>query len=210
MAVYHIVLIPEKSQRDILNNLKNKLYIWWYRYSTKPSSSDIHISLNQISFDDSWLISTIKEETIKIAKKHKPFSLPYIEVTDKIYTETKNKELNQKYPNWWWWVSLLFENKDNELWSLTKELITIAKWLHIDDIVSYIDKIKSLKNKNERTDNILDHTANHMNICNYALPEKTKEAKSMIEKNIPKEIRFDTLALRNSNWENEFEIKMKN
>jgi hypothetical protein len=73
----------------------------------------------------------------------------------------------------------------------------MAKLLHIDDMASYIDKIKSLKNKDEQSNNILDYTANHMNICNYALPEKASEAKAIIEKYIPKEITFDTLALRN-------------
>ncbi len=168
MAIYHIVLIPEKKQRDRLNNLKNKLYAWWYRYTSRGNSHDVHVSLNEIYFDDMWLM----------------------------------------YPNGRWWVSILFENKGNELWFLAKEVITMAKLLHIDDMVSYIDKIKSLKNKDEQSNNILDYTANHMNICNYALPEKASEAKAIIEKYIPKGITFDTLALRNLNWENEFEIKL--
>jgi len=210
MAIYHIVLIPEKKQRDRLNNLKNKLYAWWYRYTSRGNSHDVHISLNEIYFDDMWLITTIKEKLSKIAKRYKPFTLPYLEITDKIYKQTNNKELNEKYPNGRWWVSILFNNKDNELWFLAEELITMAKLLHIDDMASYIDKIKSLKNKDEQSNNILDYTANHMNICNYALPEKASEAKAIIEKYIPKEITFDTLALRNLDWKNEFEVKIKN
>lgn len=208
MAVYHIVALPEKNQKKYLNNLKNKLYTWWYRYSSKPSSSDVHITLTQIFFEDIWSIKTLKKAIIELAKKHKSFSLPYLKVTDKINKEVENEELKKQYPNWWWWVSLFFENKNNELWLLTTELIEIAKWLNIDDMSSYIDKIKTVKPKHKRTKNILDYTANHMNICNYALPEKTKEAKAIIEKTIQKKIKFDTLALRNLNWKNEFEIKL--
>ena len=210
MAIYHIVLIPEKKQRDRLNNLKNKLYTWWYRYTSRGNSHDVHISLNEIYFDDMWLITTIKEKLTKIAKRYKPFTLPYLEITDKIYKQTRNKKLNEKYPNGRGWVSILFNNKGNDLWSISKELITMSKWLNIDNINSYINRIKTLKFQEEQTDDILDYTANHMNICNYALPEKASEAKAIIEKYISKKITFDTLALRNWDWKNEFEVKMKN
>lgn len=208
MAVYHIVALPEKNQKENLNNLKNKLYTWWYRYSLKPSSSDVHVTLIQISFDDIWSIKVLKKAMTELAKQYRSFSLPYVEVTDKINKESENEELSKQYPNWWWWISVVFENKNNKLWALTTELIEIAKWLNIDDMNSYIDRIKTVKPRHKRTDNVLDYTANHMNICNYALPEKTKEAKHIIEKIIPKEIKFDTLALRNLDGKQEFEIKL--
>ena len=208
MTIYHIVALPAKTQRKKLNTLKNKLYTWGYRYSLKTSSSDVHITLVQISFEEKWLIDILQTAIIELTNKYKSFYLPYIEITNKINKKSRNDELNKKYPNWWWWISLLFENKDNELWSITKKLIKIAKLLNIDDMNSYIDKIKTVKPQYKRTNNILDYTSNHMNICNYALPEKTNEAKSIIEKNIPKKIKFDTLALRNCDWNTEFEIKL--
>lgn len=209
MTIYHIVALPEKSQRKLLNGLKDELYTWGYRYSLKPSSSDVHISLNQLVFDNPGIIPMIKTEIQKLAQKYEIFSLPYTEITEKIYKETDNEELKSKYPNGRGWVSLIFSNKNTSLWLLTKELITIAKILHIDDSNSYIERIKTVKPKHERTDDILDYTANHMNICNYSLPEKTKEAKLIVEKNIPKHIVFNTLALRNENWMLEFEVTLR-
>lgn len=208
MAIYHIVALPEKKQKEYLNELKNKLYTWWYRYSKKPSSSDVHVTLIQVSFENNWIIAILKKQIIEVAKNYKKFSLPYTEVTDKINKNIEDEELSKKYPNWRWRISFLFNNKNNNLWSITEECIKICDQLKINDIDSYIERIKIVKPKSKWTDEILDYTANHMNICNYALPEKTKEAKSIIEKHTSKEIIFDTLALRNRDWKYEFEIKL--
>lgn len=208
MPIYHIVLLPEKKQREHLNELKNKLYTWWYRYSKKPSSSDVHISLLQVSFEDKSIIDNLKEQLMNLAKNYKKISLPYTEITDKININIEDKELSKNYPNWRWRVSFLFNNKDNKLWALTEDCMKISDKLKINDIDSYIERVKIVKPKDQRTNNFLDYTANHMNICNYTLPEKTREAKSIIQKNSPKEIVLDTLALRNRNWKHEFEISL--
>lgn len=73
---------------------------------------------------------------------------------------------------------------------------------------TYVARIKTVKPAAERTDDVLDYTANHMNICNYATPEKTHEAKCLIEQNTPKEIVFDTIALRNAKGNHVREIPL--
>ena len=208
MPIYHIVLLPEKKQREHLNKLKNKLYTWWYRYSKKPSSSDVHVSLVQVSFDNKQIIDDLKKQLIDLAKNYKNISLSYTEITDKINKNIEDKELSKNYPNWRWRVSFLFNNKNNKLWSITENCMKISDQLGINDMNSYIERIKIVKPKNKWTDNVLDYTANHMNICNYALPEKTKEAKSIILKDSTKEFTFEILALRNKNWKHEFEINL--
>jgi len=208
MPIYHIVALPQDKQKTQLNQLKNRLYTWWYRYSNKPNSSDVHVSLIQVSFEDEWMINILKNQILNLSKIYKRFSLPYTEITDKINNKTENAELSKNYQNWRWWVSMLFENKDNQLWIITQECIKICDKLWINDINSYIENIKTVKPKSKWTDNVLDYTANHMNICNYALPQKTKEAKTIVEEQAPKEIIFDTLALRNRDGKYEFEIKL--
>ncbi len=61
---------------------------------------------------------------------------------------------------------------------------------------SFVTKIKKTKDPITRTDNILDYTANHMNICNYALPLYQSEIQRFLDIHIPKHILFDTIAVR--------------
>ncbi len=208
-GIFHIVLIPNKEHRKLLNNLQNDFYIWWFRYTNKPRYSDIHITLTQLNIDNNTqnIIEKLKQKTQQLLKKHKASSLKYHTITKEVKSWENNSKLKIKCPNWRWRVSLLFNNKDNLLWELTTSSIKITEKLNINNIQSYIDKIKTFKPKDERTDNILDYTANHLNICNYCLPDRTEEIHKVTKETIPEKIIFDTIALRDFYWNHIFEIQ---
>ena len=79
---------------------------------------------------------------------------------------------------------------------LAKELILLQKKLGVDDTNELAKCIKAIKPKTLQTKNIIDHIADHLNLCNYTLPQKANEAIEYIQTKLPKEITIDTIGLR--------------
>lgn len=192
--VYRIVALPEKKNLKILNEIQNYLYMNWFRYENKKNKNDIHITLTQVLLNKKE-ITTLQKIILKNNLQSKPFTLSCSNLINEYQDWVKKDEkLKYKYPNWSHRIALFFEK--TPLKELANQLILIQKQLGVDDTEELAKRIKVIKTKELQTKNTIDHIANHLNICNYTNPEKSKEAVEYIKTKLPNEIVIDTIGLR--------------
>lgn len=192
--VYRIVALPENKSLKILNEIQNYLYMNWFRYENKNNENDIHITLTQTLLEKKE-INLLQQKIRKEKISCEPFILSCSNLVNEYQDRVKNdKKLQKKYPNWSHRIALFFEK--TPLKELAKKLVLIQKQLNVDDTEELVKRIKTIKQKNIQTKGMIDHIANHLNLCNYTLPQKANEAIEYIKTKLPKEIIIDTIWLR--------------
>jgi hypothetical protein len=182
MAIYHIVALPDDNNLKKLNLIRHYLYTNGFRYDNNAPKNDVHITLCQINTENSKLVLEDFKQSIE-RKGFKKFNVKYDHITNKL------KEPNIMYPLGNSWIALFF--KDDNLKDLAKELDTVLKILTISATEDYIAPFRT-----DIDQDIYDLTANHLNLCNYALPERSLEASNYIENEAPKNFEIDKIALR--------------
>lgn len=194
---FAIIAIPEITILTKLNNLKKYFYTNSFRYENKSNITDVHVTLASGICDETD-IENIKKGISKTIKKYKPIKTKYLNVTNERRGPVQGK---CEFDNVW--VAFLFDDP-----LLKKLAIDIDSYLVSKDISiteEYINSIKSFYNNKIDKEFII---ANHMNLCNYCRPEKSEEAKRLIEKIMLSEIIFDHVALRLKSGSHAWEISL--
>ncbi len=184
---FTIVSLPSEPTFSTLNLLKSYFYLNDFRFKNKPNNSVVHLTLCEGSCLENQ-IKEIEGLVFTEIKNSQPITSNYKRVTADIRGPVKDK---CDFENAW--ISILFD--DENLLNLSNRIDDILKKLNVSSTSEYIKKIlENVENTNKN--NVI---ANHINICNYARPEKALEAKEKIESSIKKEIVFDKIAFRYDN-----------
>ncbi len=196
---YTIVALPNHKERILINDLKNYFYLNWYRYQISPSHQSVHITLEQIDIEpkDEVFIYNIYRKSLKNTSG---FSIKYTEVSNKIHDRiSSHPTFSAKYPNWASRVALLY-NSDELIW-LSNKLISLGELHNIDNSDIYIQNIASTCSNNKKSKIKKTYIADHMNICNYCIPEMWWKAKKIILwLNYLKDIYINSIGLMDENW----------
>lgn len=189
--VCHIVAIPKTKDLEIIDNLRSYIYQNNFRFKNKPLSSDTHITLAEIDIKASE-IQELKNALLAIS-----IEMPF-HITNKEWILTKeNKEPNYKYANPYTWIALKFPQRKK----LYQQVDDLTKRLGVNNNEKYISDVKKI----EKTES--EYIGNHINLSNYTRRERSEECWQYFNKNLPMDIAFDTLALRNLDGSHLFEIK---
>lgn len=187
--IYVITLLPEDNTLEQLNSVKNFFYANDFKFKRKISTSNSHVTISELIKPQSWDLFEI--ELRAVLSRFAKIKANVVSVTDEI-------KITEKYPGGEGWVSLLFDDEH-----IKKIYLSVEEFLDNNGLSrnkDYVDSIVKLSGKNL---GIFDCIANHLNLCNHCRPEKAKEAKDYIENNVPKEIVFDKVVVRNKNSEEE-------
>ena len=189
--ICHIVAIPQINDLHILNNLRSYVYQNGFRFKNKPLDSDTHMTVAEVEITGDE-IAELKEQLTKNIR-----AMPF-KINEEEWMLTKeNKEPNYKIENPYAWIALKFPLiKD-----LYDQVDEITQKMGVNNNKEYNANVSRIEN---RSDIFL---ANHVNLSNYTRIEMADECWEYFKNNIPKEITFDKLALRNLNGDLLFEIK---
>lgn len=181
---FTIIALPSEPTFSVLNSLKSFLYLNNFRFKNKPNNSVVHLTLCEGKCSEAEIDQLNKLISIEL-KGVNQIVCKYERVTADTRGPVKDKcEFDNS------WVSILFNNDLLKKLSLDIDNILIKS--NVSTTSEYIERI--LENvENTDKSNVI---ANHMNICNYAKPDKAVEAKEMIVSKIPQEIIFDRVAFR--------------
>lgn len=187
MNIYHIIALPNEENLTRLNNIRHYLYTNGFRYSVDPPKNDVHITLAQInsSDDEAFIQNNLRDLINNELKDIKKFEIESDHITN------NKKTPDAKYPNGNVWIALYF--KDNILKKMAQNIDGILKGLNISTTEDYIAPFRT-----NSSEDIYDLTANHMNLCNYARPERAQKAKEYILQTAPKNFFIDKIALRDA------------
>lgn len=186
---YIITLLPEDNALKQLNDVKNYFYANNFKFKHKVSTSNSHITVSECKAPGSW--KKFKEDFPKTISSLNAIQAKVQKITDEI-------KITENHPDGEGWVALLFD--DNNIKKLFNKLENYLDDQKISLNNEYIDAIKTERGKKLEA---FDCIANHLNLCNHCRPEKAKEAKDYVEKNISKEITFDKIVVRHKNSEEE-------
>lgn len=189
---YTLVALPEQAIGDELDNIRNLLYQGGFRYTNHPLRMTSHVTLTQLKISSdpqalkSLFASAINHQTT-ILIDH--FSLIAQEHT----WIAKIPEWKAKYPQGATWIAFLF--KSFALEQLAKKLMIRAQNLNLDESFAYAQGIAQLQGIPDEEIQLFDYLANHLNLCNYAYPQKSAEALSFISSQFKrKKLIFDRIA----------------
>jgi hypothetical protein len=185
------VAIPKKEDLEILNNLRNHIYQNDFRFKNKLLGSDTHMTIAEVEIDNAQV--EILEQKLLNEVEALPFSL---DENDWILTK-EDKEPNYKHDHPYTWIALKFPKRED----LFKQVESVIDSMGINKNTEYIANIKRIEKASD------DYIANHINLSNYTRREKADECWEYFNKNLPKKIIFDTLALRNLKGRHLFELK---
>lgn len=181
--IAHIVAIPTNKDLEYLNSLRLYIYENDFRFSNKSSVSDTHITLSEVSLEETQIQNL--EESIK----NNLSNLKGFTISKKEWTLTKeDKEPNYRSDKPYTWIALKFPQRKD----LFLELERITKELEINNNDEYIKNVKRIE------EDIKDNEclANHMNLSNYTRREKADECWNYFNNKLPNKITFDRIALR--------------
>jgi len=196
---YTIVALPNQKERVLINNLKNYFYLNWYRYKNLPSHQSVHITLEQkdIEIKDESIIYDIYRKSFENTSW---FPIKYTEITNKIHDRIPSHPvLSIKYPSWASRVALLYNSE--KLISLSNQLIKLGKLHAIDNTSTYIENITNTCIDINDSRIQKSYIADHMNMCNYCIPDMWWKAKDLILwLDYLKDIHIDSIGLMDENW----------
>jgi hypothetical protein len=195
---FTIVALPEKSQLETLNTLRNNFYTNDFRYKNKTNTSDAHLSLAEGICNEED-ISKVKEVVSTVIREFKPISTKYLKVTNDLRGPIEGK---CEYDNAW--ISILFES--DELQTLSKAIDLALKQLGISTTEEYIKNIHEgiFANKVKPSTVI----ANHINICNYCRPKMANEAQQLVKQKIPQTFIFNRIGFRYKSGQHAWELEL--
>lgn len=194
--IAHIVAIPTNKDLEYLNSLRLYIYENDFRFSNKSSVSDTHITLSEVSLEETQI------QNLEKSIKNNLSNLKGFTISKEEWTLTKeNKEPNYRSDKPYTWIALKFPQRKD----LFLELERITKELGINNNDEYIKNVKRIE------EDIKDNEclANHMNLSNYTRREKADECWNYFNKKLPNQITFDRIALRSEKGEILFTISLK-
>ncbi len=192
---YTLVVIPTERDLKFLNNLRNYIYQNDFRFKNKPLDSDTHITIANIEMDEDK-IAELKETLQANIHKLKPFTIKKEE-----YILTKeDKEPNYKFDNPYTWIALKFPQRKD----IYQELDRITKELGINNNEEYINNVRRIERDIEEK----DYIANHINLSNYTRRDRANDCWNYFNDNLPKEILFNKIGLRDEKGKIIFIIKI--
>lgn len=180
---YTLVAIPPEEDLKILNNLRSYIYQNNFRFKNKSLDSDTHITLTEVVLEEKE-IDILKSYLLKNIHLLKSFS---IDQSEWILTK-EIKEPNYKMNVPYVWIALKFSQR-KEIYNVLDRL---TKEIGVNNNGEYIKNVKQIEG------NITDEEciANHINLSNYNRIDKADECWNYFNDNLPKEIRFNRIGLR--------------
>lgn len=185
---YTLVAIPQEEDLKILNNLRSYIYQNNFRFKNKSLDSDTHITLTEVVLEEKE-IDILKSYLLKNIHLLKSFS---IDQSEWILTK-EIKEPNYKMNVPYVWIALKFPQR-KEIYNVLDRLI---KEIEMNNNEEYIKNVKQIEG--DATDE--ECIANHINLSNYNRIDKANECWNYFNDNLPKEIRFNKIGLRDESGE---------
>ncbi len=194
MLTFSIVAIPDSHNLQILNDLKLTFNKSGARGKVKDTVSDSHITLAQGTFSNKKEIDIIQHEIKNALQSFKPFDVSYLKVTkDK---KGPNIKRNHEY----YWIALTF--KDENLDRLAKVVDQVLINLKLSQTRAYVDMVHEMDSASLNRSIVGDH----MNICNYCLPEFVDDVYAKTVKEVPETFKISKVAFRYNSGEHAWEI----
>ena len=187
--------LPEEEVRKSLNDLRLYFNRSGFRKKKKSTASDAHITLARGFFSPN-IVGRARTEVARILKDFEPFEVVWEKLTSEKRHPTKEHPYN------YCWIALTFN--DSRLYKLSNAL---DKWLtqeKLSDTFNYIGEVKNAVASSK----VRGVVADHLNICNYCLPEKADEACSLILNTIPKKFMVEKVAFRHNNGAHAWELPL--
>lgn len=188
-----LVAFPESSTREELDAIRNALYQGGFRYTNHSLAMTSHVTLAQLkaASDPQALKSHF---SLAVCPQTK-ISLQDFSLLAQEHTWIhKFPEWKEKYPQGATWIAFHFQSP--EMQQLAKNLMIIAQKLHLDESFVYAQGIAQVQGIPDEEIQLFDYLANHLNLCNYARPEKSAEALNFISSQFKrKKLIFDRIAL---------------
>jgi len=181
--IAHIVAIPTNKDLEYLNSLRLYIYENDFRFNNKSSVSDTHITLSEVSLEDTQIQNL--EESIK----NNIFNLKTFAISKEEWTLTNEpKEPNYRSDQPYTWIALKFPQRKD----LYLELERVTNELGINNNEEYIKNVKRIEEHIKDSECL----ANHMNLSNYTRREKADECWNYFNNKLRNQITFDKIALR--------------
>jgi hypothetical protein len=176
-----VVALPENNTLRELNSLRKLLYTTGFRYTSKLSNYDAHVTLAEgFCIDRDY--DSVKIELLNLVKRLLPISTPYLRVTNECRSPVPGKCEYESA-----WVSVVFDSRDLKKLSQTLDKSLLKRGL--SSTAEYISRVnQEALHSNSKIVNV---TANNMNVCNLCRPEKAEEARNLVIQKLPKNIVFD-------------------
>jgi len=181
--IAHIVAIPTNKDLEYLNSLRLYIYENDFRFNNKSSVSDTHITLSEVSLEETQIQNL--EESIK----NNIFNLKTFAISKEEWTLTNEpKEPNYRSDQPYTWIALKFPQRKD----LYLELERVTNELGINNNEEYIKNVKRIEEHIKDSECL----ANHMNLSNYTRREKADECWNYFNNKLRNQITFDKIALR--------------
>ncbi len=187
--------LPEKEVGKSLNDLRLYFNRGGFKKKKKLNASDAHITLARGFFSPD-IVGRALTEVARILKDFEPFEVVWEKLTNEERPPTKERPYN------YCWVALAFNN--SKLYKLSNAL---DEWLvqeNLSDTFNYVEEVKNAVIPSS----VRSVVADHLNICNYCLPERADEACSLILNKIPKKFLIKKVAFRHMDGTHAWELAL--
>ena len=192
---FTFVALPEKQVGKSLNDLRLYFNRGGFKKKRRSFASDAHITLARGIFS-SDIVKRSRIEIAKILEGFAPFEITWEELMNEKRSPTEEHPYNYR------WIALAFD--DSRLRALSKAL---DEWLvqeKLSDTFNYVGEVKDVVASNKAGGVVADH----LNICNYCLPERAGEACSLILNKMPKKFFIRKVAFRHMDGAHAWELAL--
>ena len=192
---FTFVALPEEKAKNSLNDLRLHFNRSGFKKERKSFASDAHITLAR-----GMVSSNIAEQSrvgvTKILEGFKPFEIVWEKLTN------EKRPPTEKHPYNYHWIALIFD--DARLRALSKALDAWLVQKKLSDTSNYVEEI----NNGVAPDKVKGVVADHLNICNYCLPERADEACSLILDTVPEKFLIEKVAFRHDDGAHAWELTL--